>query len=256
MSSIGKNIKKIRGVKSLNQSDFADLFKLKRASIGAYEEGRAEPKLSTILEIANYFGISIDDLLKKDLSVNDLYHFDIFRKDLIKDAKHNLRPTKLPPTLVSIPFISADLRIDYFADRESLPRLPQITLPLLKGLEYRAFELVDNSMIDQGVGFGAGDVVIAFKSQGFAIGKSQASKLYLFEMEQELKFRRLFSKGSEIWVLEANASDAYQEEVAVNAILDVWQVERVLTKNISSSGSMQLQINALQKEIAQLSKEI
>jgi hypothetical protein len=33
-------------------------------------------------------------------------------------------------------------------------------------------------------------------------------------------------------------------------------VERVLTKNISSSGSMQLQINALQKEIAQLSKEI
>jgi TolA-binding protein len=75
-------------------------------------------------------------------------------------------------------------------------------------------------------------------------------------MEQELKFRRLFSKGSDIWVLEANASDAYQEEVAVNAILDVWQVERVLTKNISSSGSMQLQINALQKEIAQLSKEI
>jgi hypothetical protein len=158
--------------------------------------------------------------------------------------------------LVSMPLVSADLRIDYFADRESLPRLPQITLPLLKGLEYRAFELADNSMIDQGVGFGAGDVVIAFKSQGFVKVKSQASKLYLFEMEQELKFRRLFSKGSDIWVLEANASDAYQEEVAVNAILDVWQVERVLTKNISSSGSMQLQINALQKEIAQLSKEI
>jgi transcriptional regulator with XRE-family HTH domain len=254
MSSIGKNIKKIRGVKGLNQSDFADLFKLKRASIGAYEEGRAEPKLSTILEIANYFGISIDDLLKKDLSVNDLYHFDIFRKDLIKGAKHNLRPTKLPPTLVSMPMVSANLQTDYFADRESLNQLAQISLPLTAGLEYRAFELVDNSMIEQGVGFGAGDLVVAFKSPGFELNKSQESKYYLFEMPRELKFRRLLSKGKDIWVLEANASEIYQEEIAVDTILDVWQVERVLTKSISSLGSLQVQINALQKEISRVSK--
>ena len=57
MSKIGNNIRKIRSVKNLNQSDFADLFELKRASIGAYEEGRAEPKINTVIEIANYFGV-------------------------------------------------------------------------------------------------------------------------------------------------------------------------------------------------------
>ena len=40
MSYIGKNIKKLRSVKGLSQAKFAELFDIKRASIGAYEEGR------------------------------------------------------------------------------------------------------------------------------------------------------------------------------------------------------------------------
>ena len=45
MSFFGKNIKKIRSVKSLSQQAFADLFDLKRGTLGAYEEGRSEPKI-------------------------------------------------------------------------------------------------------------------------------------------------------------------------------------------------------------------
>ena len=50
MSYIGKNIKKIRSVKKLSQSAFADIFGLKRTSIGAYEEGRAEPKIDKVID--------------------------------------------------------------------------------------------------------------------------------------------------------------------------------------------------------------
>ena len=46
MSKIGKNIKKIRTVKNLNQQDIADFLGLSRASVGAYEEERAELKLN------------------------------------------------------------------------------------------------------------------------------------------------------------------------------------------------------------------
>ncbi|MCK5699873.1 MAG: helix-turn-helix transcriptional regulator, partial [Cyclobacteriaceae bacterium] len=59
MSSIGKNIKKIRTVKKLSQAAFAEIFSLARPSVGAYEEVRAEPKVDTIIQIANYFGISV-----------------------------------------------------------------------------------------------------------------------------------------------------------------------------------------------------
>jgi len=256
MSSIGKNIKKIRGVKGLNQSDFADLFDLKRASIGAYEEGRAEPKLGTIMEIANYFGISVDELLKKDLSVNDLYHFDIFRKDLIKGAKHNLRPSKLPPSLISVPLISQALKTDYIANRKAFSQMAQLSLPLTKGQDYRAFELEDNSMLGQAQGFAAGDIVIAYQPSSFNLSKAEEDKLYLFETAEGWRLRRLISISQEHVLLRPSSGDFYQEEILVSDITDLWQVERVLTKNISSPSVLQEQIDQLKDQIAKLSREI
>ena len=75
MTEIGYNIKKIRAVKKLNQSQFAELFGVKRANIGSYEEQRAEPKLDLIIAISDYFKISVDDLIRKKLSVNEILHF-------------------------------------------------------------------------------------------------------------------------------------------------------------------------------------
>ena len=73
----GKNIKKIRLIKKLSQAAFAELFGLKRSSIGAYEEGRAEPKLEMIIRIAKYFGVSVDSLVNSELTVNELYGLDV-----------------------------------------------------------------------------------------------------------------------------------------------------------------------------------
>ena len=87
MTLIGKNIRKIRSVKGLSQAAFAEKFDLTRASVGAYEEGRAEPKLDTIITIANHFGISLDLIVKKELTVNELYRFDIFKAELGNSAE-------------------------------------------------------------------------------------------------------------------------------------------------------------------------
>ena len=76
MSFFGKNIKKIRVIKALSQQAFAELFSLKRATLGAYEEGRSEPKIDTIIKVANYFSISIDDFLTKEVTVNQLLRFN------------------------------------------------------------------------------------------------------------------------------------------------------------------------------------
>jgi DNA-binding XRE family transcriptional regulator len=46
--------------------------------VGAYEEGRAEAKLEVITKIAKYFSITVDDLVNKEITVNKLYHFNIF----------------------------------------------------------------------------------------------------------------------------------------------------------------------------------
>jgi transcriptional regulator with XRE-family HTH domain len=84
MGIIGKNIRKIRTVKKLSQAAFAELFNLARPSVGAYEEGRSEPKIDTLIQIAQYFGISIDSLLTKELTINDLFNFNVHLQEDIK----------------------------------------------------------------------------------------------------------------------------------------------------------------------------
>nr|WP_245144457.1 helix-turn-helix transcriptional regulator [Chryseobacterium daecheongense] len=72
MSFFGTNIKKIRQVKGLSQKAFADLFDLNRGVISSYEEGRAEPKIETILKVAGYFNLNLNKLLTETLQVNQL----------------------------------------------------------------------------------------------------------------------------------------------------------------------------------------
>ncbi len=78
---LAKNIKKLRLFKSLNQTEFAELFDLKRSSIGAYEEGRAEPKLEALIKISNYFDLTIDDIVKGELTVNQIAKFEFPKVD-------------------------------------------------------------------------------------------------------------------------------------------------------------------------------
>ncbi len=73
---LARNIKKLRAFKNLNQTEFASLFNIKRSSIGAYEEGRAEPKLDTLIMMSDYFNLSIDELVKKELTINQITKFD------------------------------------------------------------------------------------------------------------------------------------------------------------------------------------
>lgn len=81
-SILAKNIKKLRLFKGLNQTEFAALFQLTRSSIGAYEEGRAEPKLEALINISNHFKLSIDDIVKAELTVNKIARFSLPETDV------------------------------------------------------------------------------------------------------------------------------------------------------------------------------
>ncbi|MBO9671990.1 MAG: helix-turn-helix transcriptional regulator [Sphingobacteriaceae bacterium] len=48
----------------LSQQELADLLNVNQKTIGSYEEGRAVPKLDLIIEMANLFKITVDQLIK------------------------------------------------------------------------------------------------------------------------------------------------------------------------------------------------
>lgn len=135
MSYFGVNIRKIRMVKKINQSEFGKLFGLTRAAIGSYEEGRAEAKIDKIIEIADYFGLTLDQLLKRKLSINNILHFD---------RKKNKNTAFLSFSL--IPYIDFSRRKQYnenFHLNDFIDRLPKISIPDVEK-NWRAFEIKDN----------------------------------------------------------------------------------------------------------------
>jgi transcriptional regulator with XRE-family HTH domain len=109
-SVLSKNIRKLRAFKNLNQTEFAELLGIKRSSIGAYEEGRAEPKLEIILKISSLFKISINELITKELSVNEIAKFkpDIYlqKGDIIEEI-----------TLLKAKINSLEAKIDLLIDK-------------------------------------------------------------------------------------------------------------------------------------------
>jgi len=68
----------------MSQTHFAQLFDLKRTAIGAYEEGRAEPKIETAIRTAKHFDLTLDQILCSELTVNEIFHF---RTDLLLNSR-------------------------------------------------------------------------------------------------------------------------------------------------------------------------
>ena len=55
----------------LNQGEFALKINSTRASISDYERGKSQPNLTTLVNIAEVCSILVDDLLRKDLSLEE-----------------------------------------------------------------------------------------------------------------------------------------------------------------------------------------
>jgi len=75
-SNLSRNLRKLRTFKNMNQTEFAELFELNRPALASYEEGRSEPRLQTLHKMARHFKLSMDDLISRDLTVNQIAGFE------------------------------------------------------------------------------------------------------------------------------------------------------------------------------------
>lgn len=69
MTLIAKNIRWFRKQQQISQTEFASIFGITRASVGAYEEGRAEPKLELISRFAKYYNVDLTTFIDEDMSL-------------------------------------------------------------------------------------------------------------------------------------------------------------------------------------------
>ena len=66
MSKVGDRIRVLRIKRGMSQAQLADAIGMKRSAIGNYERGIREPDLDTIEAFADFYDVSIADLMGRD----------------------------------------------------------------------------------------------------------------------------------------------------------------------------------------------
>jgi transcriptional regulator with XRE-family HTH domain len=242
MSFFGRNIKKIRTAKNISQSVFADLFGLTRASIGAYEEGRAEAKIDTIIEIANYFNLSLDQILKKELTINDIYHIGDKSKSLETNAK-------IYHTEIEIPLVSSENIAEFieeFNNQAFINSLFKIKLPGLM-TNSMAFEFIDSLEPRLFSGLRKGDLLIGQRIIHNKIEYFVKNQLFMVLTKKELFLSKLDKNLSGKLVFEEKIISVSDE--SINAI---WTIYHVISNKVPVSDQVEIRLQNIESQLNKL----
>ena len=60
------NLKPFRERKGITQAELAQVLGLTRKTVSFYELGQREPTLANLVRMADYFGVSVDELLGRE----------------------------------------------------------------------------------------------------------------------------------------------------------------------------------------------
>lgn len=74
----GENLRRLREENQLSRAEMAKVFYYTEDAIAKWEQGSRIPKIETLLDIASYFGVSLDDLFSESTKKPDehkYYHF-------------------------------------------------------------------------------------------------------------------------------------------------------------------------------------
>ena len=254
MSTIGKNIKKIRAVKKISQAAFAEMFDLSRGTVGSYEEERAEPKIDTIINIAQKFGLSIDILLTKELTVNELFKFDLFKHEKI--SQKNQKIVDKDQQKEDTPLVRSSQYIEYivnYQNKDFINRLPFIRLPNTSQKKSRAFEVQDDTMTWLDKGLQAGDILSCCPVVEPYEKQLKVGKVYVIVGKNELFIRR-FRMAKNKLRFTADNPQGVVLELDKSEILELWRVEGFYSTFLKPPLLIEERISVLEQKMAALEK--
>ncbi len=256
MSFVGKNIRKLRTVKKLSQAAFAELFGLARPSVGAYEEGRSEPKMETLIQIAQHFGLSVDLLLTKELTVNELYNFDIFRENAPTAAAPSAPPAAAQPAGTT-PYVPGSRSLEYILqhhDPAYLDGLPWLKLPHQLSGPTRAFEIRGAEMqLPKQQGLHHKDTVLCSRVNP-AQPNILIGSIYVFVTPGKILVRRVVGKlaDGQRLQLRADNADYSPQELELTQALEIWEVKGVFTSHLRTPARLDERVATLEQQVAEL----
>jgi len=149
------NIKFLRKRKGRTQDDVAAALNLKRSTLSGYENGVAQPGIDILVSFSGYFNMSIDTLLKVDmtrLSESQLGELERGYDAYVRGSNLRVLTTTVnSENRENIELVAEKAKAGYttgYADPEYIGELPVFHLPFLSDKrKYRTFQLKGDSML-------------------------------------------------------------------------------------------------------------
>ncbi|HEU4573437.1 MAG TPA: LexA family transcriptional regulator [Chitinophagaceae bacterium] len=248
MSFANKNMKYLRKLRGWTQEEFAQKLRIKRSLLGAYEEERAEPRIDVLEVVCDIFKLTLDEILRKDLSDNKGNYL----------AKR--RAQKMASGRSDISFVPVKAAAGYlagYADPEFIDELNTFTLPMLSGGDYRAFEIVGDSMLPTP----SGSVIVCEKAEHPDDVKNNNTYIVVSRNEGIVYKRVLRSNRSKNKFTLVSDNPLYQPySIDKEDIIELWQARMVITKanqqqnwDVNQLASI---VNNLQSQVSSLKKKM
>jgi transcriptional regulator with XRE-family HTH domain len=219
MSIAAQNLKYLRKLRGWTQEEFANKLKIKRSLLGAYEEERAEPRLEVLEVVSDMFRLSLDELLRKKMQ--DAKGSNYLAK------RRAQKMAGLPNQIQLVPVKAAAGYLAGYGDPEFLDELNTFTLPMLAGGNYRAFEIVGDSMLPTP----SGSVIVAEKIENLENIKSNLTYIVVSRNEG-IVYKRVMKNNKLKNKLTLISDNTVFQPYTVNAedVLEIWKAEMVVSK--------------------------
>jgi len=151
----GKNIKLLRKRKGRTQDEIAGILQMKRSTLSGYENDVAQPSIDNLIKISDYFKISIDTLVRvnlSSLSESQLSEIEKGYDVFVKGSRLRVLTTTVDSDNdENIELVPEKAKAGYtrgFADPEFIKELPVFKLPFLSlERKYRTFQISGDSML-------------------------------------------------------------------------------------------------------------
>jgi transcriptional regulator with XRE-family HTH domain len=237
MSIVSDNIKYLRKQMHLTQEQMADKIGIKRSLLGAYEEGRADPRLNNLQKMAEIFNISVDMVISNNLtkmSLKDL-HGNVreqgFRVLAITTDQSGRENIELIPQKASAGYLNG------YSDPEYLESLPKFNIPLLSpNYTYRAFELSGDSMLP----LQAGTIVVGKFVQEMNEMKDGKTYVLLSKTEGVVYKRVYVNHPGKVMSLVSDNRLYNSYSVPFDDILEIWEALIYISKDFPETEKDQL----------------
>ena len=259
----GNNIQLLRKRKGLSQGGLAEILGITRSSLSGYETGSNEPNFDILIKLSDHFKVSVDILLRKDLSKIKEFELQELEQgwsyDDVSGKKLRILATTIDPeNNENTELVPLKAKAGYtrgYADPDYIKVLPAFNLPFLsRERKYRTFPISGDSMHP----VPDGSWVTGEYLQNWNFIKNGTPYIVITK-DDGIVFKVLDNhikdKGT---VLACSTNPAYEPyEIPVGSILEIWKFVHFISSEIPEGNKMKEDdltkaVIKLQKEVAQL----